>query len=114
LDEIPLLAVVAVFAEGVTRVSDAAELRTKESDRIASTTAMIRALGGGIEPKHDGFEVVGTGFLKGGVVESAQDHRIAMSAAVAALRADGPVTIRDADVAAVSWPGFYETLEAMW
>lgn len=114
LDEVPLVAVVGAYAQGITRVSDAAELRVKESDRIASTTAMIRALGGGIEAMPDGFEVVGTGFLEGGIVESAQDHRIAMSAAVAAMRADGPVTIRGADVASVSWPGFYETLEAMW
>lgn len=114
LDEIPLVAVVGVFAEGITRVSDASELRVKESDRIASTAAMIRALGGGIETTDDGFEVVGTGFLEGGVVETDRDHRIAMAAAVAALTADGPVTIRDADVAAVSWPGFYETLAMLW
>ncbi len=114
LDEMPLVAVVGAFAQGITRVSDAAELRVKESDRIASTTAMIRALGGGIEARPDGFDVVGTGFLEGGIVESAHDHRIAMSAAVAALRADGPVTIRGADIAGVSWPGFYETLEALW
>jgi 3-phosphoshikimate 1-carboxyvinyltransferase len=114
LDEMPLVAVVGAFAQGITRVSDAAELRVKESDRIASTTAMIRALGGGIEAKPDGFDVVGTGFLEGGTVESAHDHRIAMSAAVAAMRSDGPVTIRGADIAGVSWPGFYETLEALW
>jgi 3-phosphoshikimate 1-carboxyvinyltransferase len=75
---------------------------------------MIRALGGGIESKPDGFDIVGTGFLEGGTVESAHDHRIAMSAAVAAMRADGPVTIRGADIANVSWPGFYDTLEALW
>jgi 3-phosphoshikimate 1-carboxyvinyltransferase len=114
LDEIPLVAVVGAFAHGITRVSDAEELRLKESDRIVSTTAMIRALGGGIESKPDGFDVVGTGFLEGGTVESAHDHRIAMSAAIAAMRADGPVTIRGADIANVSWPGFYETLEALW
>ena len=114
LDEIPLVAVVGAYAQGITRVSDAAELRVKESDRIASTAAMIRALGGGIDLRRDGFEVVGTGFLEGGVVETAHDHRIAMSAAIAAMRADGPVTIRDAEIASVSWPGFYETLEAMW
>lgn len=114
LDELPLVAVVAAFAEGVTTVSGAEELRVKESDRIASTTAMIRALQGGIEPADDGFQVVGTGLLSGGTVDSAGDHRIAMAAAVAGLRADSPVEVLDADCAAVSWPDFYETLEAVW
>ncbi len=113
LDELPLLAVVAAFAEGITTVSGAEELRVKESDRIASTTAMLRALSGGIEPSHDGFEVVGTGFLSGGTVDPEGDHRIAMSAAIAGLRADGPVQILGAECAAVSWPDFYETLEAL-
>jgi 3-phosphoshikimate 1-carboxyvinyltransferase len=113
LDELPLLAVVASFAEGVTAVSQAEELRAKESDRIASTTAMIRALNGAIEPARDGFQVVGTGFLSGGTVESDGDHRIAMAAAVAGARADGPVEIMDSDCAAVSWPAFYDTLEAL-
>jgi 3-phosphoshikimate 1-carboxyvinyltransferase len=113
LDELPLLAVVASFAEGVTTVSQAGELRVKESDRIASTSSMISALKGAIEPAADGFQVIGTGFLSGGTVDAASDHRIAMSAAIAGLRADGPVEILDADCAAVSWPNFYETLEAL-
>ncbi|MCL1601197.1 MAG: 3-phosphoshikimate 1-carboxyvinyltransferase [Actinomycetia bacterium] len=114
LDELPLLAVVATFAEGITTVSNAEELRAKESDRIASTTAMIQALDGAIEPATDGFQVVGTGFLGGGEVDSLGDHRIAMAAAVAGLRADGPVEIVGAECAAVSWPAFYDTLEEMW
>lgn len=114
LDELPLLAVVAAFAEGITTVSNAEELRAKESDRIASTTAMIQALDGAIEPASDGFQVVGTGFLGGGEVNSLGDHRIAMAAAVAGLRADGPVEIVGAECAAVSWPAFYDTLEEMW
>jgi 3-phosphoshikimate 1-carboxyvinyltransferase len=114
LDELPLLAVVAAFAEGITTVSDAQELRVKESDRIASTTAMLRTLGGGIEPADDGFQVVGTGFLSGGVVDTYDDHRIAMAATVAGLCADDPVKIINADSAAVSWPDFYETLEDVW
>jgi 3-phosphoshikimate 1-carboxyvinyltransferase len=114
LDELPLLAVVAAFAEGITTVSNAEELHAKESDRIASTTAMIQALDGAIEPATDGFQVVGTGFLGGGEVRSVGDHRIAMAAAVAGLRADGPVEIIGAECAGVSWPEFYETLEEMW
>ncbi|MEN8040360.1 MAG: 3-phosphoshikimate 1-carboxyvinyltransferase [Actinomycetota bacterium] len=114
LDELPLVAVVAAFAEGVTTVRDATELRAKESDRIESTTQMLRSLGGGIEDSADGFSVVGTGFLNGGAIDSRGDHRIAMAGAVAGMRAQGPVTIENAQAAAVSWPGFYETLEELW
>ncbi len=114
LDELPLVAVVAAFAEGITSVSDAAELRAKESDRIDAVVAMMRALDGGIEPRDDGFDVVGTGFLTGGTIETASDHRIAMAGAVAATKADDAVIITDAEVASVSWPGFYSTLESLW
>lgn len=114
LDELPLVAVLAAYAEGTTVVRDAAELRVKESDRIASTVAMIRALGGEAEPTADGFLVTGTGPLSGGTVDAAGDHRIAMAAAVAATGATGPVLIEGASIAAVSWPTFYDTLEAVW
>lgn len=114
LDELPLLAIVASFADGITSVRDAAELRAKESDRIASTCDMVRRLGGGAEPAADGFEIVGLGWLDGGVVESCGDHRIAMAAGVAATASRGVVTIAGAAAAAVSWPDFYETLEAVW
>ena len=114
LDELPLVAVVGAYAEGLTVVGDAGELRAKESDRIASVVGMLQALDGGCEPTSDGFRVVGTGFLGGGIVETHRDHRIAMAAAVAATRADDAVTIQDADVASISWPTFYTTLEALW
>jgi 3-phosphoshikimate 1-carboxyvinyltransferase len=114
LDELPLVAVLGAYAEGITTVRDAAELRAKESDRIASTVAMIRALGGGAEATDDGFAVVGTGWLEEGTVDTDHDHRIAMAAAVAATGATGPIRIQGADAADVSWPGFYETLEATW
>ncbi len=114
LDELPLLGIVASFAEGTTSVADADELRIKESDRIASTCEMVRRLGGGAEPTADGFEIVGLGWLDGGTVDSFGDHRIAMAAAVAATGTRNAVDIARADVAAVSWPDFYETLEAVW
>jgi 3-phosphoshikimate 1-carboxyvinyltransferase len=114
IDELPLVAVLAAYAEGVTIVRDATELRAKESDRIVSTTGMVRALGGGAEPTEDGFAIIGTGFLDGGTVDAAGDHRIAMTAAVAATAADGPVTVVGASATNVSWPSFYETLEAVW
>lgn len=114
LDELPLVAVVASYAEGITTVADAAELRSKESDRIASTVAMVNGLGGGARAHDDGFEVLGIGWLDSGHVEAAGDHRIAMAAAVAATAATGPVTISGADSAGVSWPRFFEALEALW
>lgn len=114
LDELPLVAVLGAYAEGITTVRDAAELRVKESDRVATSVALIRALGGGAEATDDGFAVVGTGWLEAGVVEAHDDHRIAMAAGVAATGALGSVTINGADAAAVSWPGFYQTLEALW
>jgi 3-phosphoshikimate 1-carboxyvinyltransferase len=114
IDELPLVAVLAAYAEGITVVRDAAELKAKESDRTVSTAAMIRALGGGAEATDDGFAVIGTGFLDGGTVDAAGDHRIAMAGAVAATAAQGPVTIDGASAAAVSWPSIYDTLEAVW
>jgi 3-phosphoshikimate 1-carboxyvinyltransferase len=75
---------------------------------------MIRSLGGGAEATDDGFEVLGTGFLEGGIVDSAGDHRIAMAAAVAATAARRTVRIVGSSAAGVSWPSFYETLEAVW
>ena len=114
LDELPLVAVLGCLGEGVTLVKDAGELRAKESDRIASTVAMIRSLSGAIEETEDGFEIVGTGWLEPGVVESRGDHRIAMAAAVAAVGCTGSVSIEGADAASISWPGFYDVLEAAW
>lgn len=114
LDELPLVAVVAAYGEGMTIVKNAAELRSKESDRIATTVSLLRALGGAAEATDDGFGVVGTGRLEAGVVDAAGDHRIAMAAAVAATAASGPVTVRGAEAADVSWPGFYDELEALW
>lgn len=114
LDELPLVAVVGSFAEGITEVADAAELRAKESDRIASSCEMVRALGGGAEERADGFQVVGLGWLEGGTVDSAGDHRIAMAAGVAATGATGQVRIEGAEAAAVSWPDFYDTLGEVW
>lgn len=114
IDELPLVAVLAAYAEGTTVVRDAEELRVKESDRIMTTTSMIRALGGRAEATDDGFVVVGTGFLDGGIVDGSGDHRIAMAGAVAATAARDGVAITGASIAGVSWPSFYETLEAVW
>ena len=106
IDELPLLAAVAAHAEGETRIADAAELRVKESDRIAATAAMLRALGVEVEEHPDGLTVRGGRGVRAGVVESHGDHRIAMAGAVCALGAAGETLIRDTKNVATSFPTF--------
>ena len=110
IDEIPLLAIVAAYAEGDSVISGAGELRVKESDRIETTAAMIRALGGEVETRPDGMIIKGRGGLTGGKVDSFGDHRIAMSAAIGALGSRNGCEITGADSAAISYPGFWETI----
>ena len=105
IDEFPALFVAAALAEGETRVSGAAELRVKESDRIAAMAAALQALGAHIVETPDGAIIRG-GRLRGGEADSHGDHRIAMALAVAAQRADGEVRIRDCANVATSFPGF--------
>jgi 3-phosphoshikimate 1-carboxyvinyltransferase len=115
IDEIPILAALAAFAAGATTIADAGELRVKESDRLATTVAMLRAFGIEAEERGEGLLVHGTPErrLAPAVVDTSGDHRIAMSAAVLALRAGGPSTIRDVGNVATSFPGFVETLGAL-
>ncbi len=110
IDELPVLAVAACFAEGTTVIRDAAELRFKETDRIQTTVSQLRRLGANIEAKEDGMVIHGTGRLSGAVCESYADHRLAMSLAVAGLLAQGETTIQGAESASVSYPGFWEHL----
>ena len=105
-DLLPVLSVAAAFAQGKTTFINAARLRLKESDRLASSAAMIENLGGRAEVGEDELTVYGTGLI-GGPVESCNDHRIAMSAAVAATRCSKPVTILNAEAVKKSYPGFY-------
>jgi 3-phosphoshikimate 1-carboxyvinyltransferase len=114
IDELPILAVVASRAAGETAFRDAAELRVKESDRIATTAAMLRAFGVDIDERPDGFRVRGRPDrpLDPARIDAAGDHRIAMSAAVAALAASGPVRVDDVDNVATSFPDFPEVLSA--
>lgn len=113
IDELPLVAVVASQARGTTVVRDAAELRVKETDRIATTVSELRKLGAHIEPTPDGFTVEGPTTLMGGAVEGHGDHRLAMALAVAALAARGPSTVYGAEVTGDSFPGFETTLQAL-
>lgn len=112
IDELPVLCVIAAAAEGETVISDATELRVKESDRIAIIARGLRALRGEVEERPDGLTVYGSP-LHAGRVASGGDHRIAMAFAVAGLLADGPVTVEGAESIAVSFPGFADTVRAV-
>ncbi len=111
-DLLPILAVAAARARGVTRFVGGARLRLKESDRIESTASLLRALGVGAETLPDGLTVHGGSFV-GGLVDGANDHRIVMAAAVAAVTAKGAVTIRGAEAVAKSYPRFFEDLKSL-
>ncbi len=113
IDEIPVLAVAACCAKGKTVIRDAAELRVKESDRIATTARELMKMGAHIEELPDGMIIHGGAPLKGAAVESHGDHRLAMSLAIAALVAEGETVIQDAEVVDISYPGFWEHLEAL-
>lgn len=115
IDELPILAVLAARAHGTTVVRDAEELRVKESDRIATTCALLRAFGVSCEARPDGFVVEGRPDrpLEPARVHAQGDHRIAMSAAVAGLVASGPTHIDDADNVATSYPGFAAALSQL-
>jgi 3-phosphoshikimate 1-carboxyvinyltransferase len=110
IDEIPVLAVAAAFAQGTTVIKDAAELRVKESDRLAVMATELGKMGAKISELADGLEITGGQELQGAQVDSFTDHRIAMSLAIAALRARGKTTILRAEAASISYPNFVETL----
>jgi 3-phosphoshikimate 1-carboxyvinyltransferase len=113
IDELPLVALAACFAEGTTTIRDAEELRRKESDRIATVTEALTALGGKVEPTEGGMVIEGTGGLRGGTIDSHGDHRIAMLGAVAGLASQEGVEVRGMDAAAVSYPGFEADLASL-
>ncbi len=113
IDELPVLAFAASQAAGITTVRDAAELRVKESDRIAATAAGLSAMGAKVRETADGMAIEGGAKLAGAEVRSFGDHRIAMTLAVAALAADGETAIDGADAADVSYPAFWDALAAL-
>jgi 3-phosphoshikimate 1-carboxyvinyltransferase len=113
IDELPLVALAACFAEGTTRIRDAAELRRKESDRIETVSAALTALGGEVETTEDGMVIGGSGGLRGGRIDSHGDHRIAMLGAVAGLVSREGVEVQGMDAAAVSYPGFEADLASL-
>jgi 3-phosphoshikimate 1-carboxyvinyltransferase len=113
IDEIPVLAVAGCVARGKTVIRDAGELRVKESDRIATVVSELSRLGAQIEPLPDGMVIYGGRLLSGREVDSHFDHRLAMSLAIAGLTAAGETTIRHAQVAEVSYPAFWQTLQQL-
>src|SRR3954449_12275490 len=113
IDELPLVGLLGCFADGETVVRGAAELRLKESDRIASVVDGLRALGGDAEATADGFVVRGTGGLRGGVIESRGDHRLAMLGAVAGLASREGVEVVGMEAAAISYPEFVADLQSL-
>ncbi|MCR4406181.1 MAG: 3-phosphoshikimate 1-carboxyvinyltransferase [Anaerolineae bacterium] len=113
IDEFPVLAVAATQSHGTTTVRDAAELRVKESDRIATVVAELRALGARIEPLPDGFLIEGPTPLYGTGVDSHNDHRLAMALAVAGLIAEGETVIENAECIEDSFPGFASLMRSL-
>jgi 3-phosphoshikimate 1-carboxyvinyltransferase len=114
IDEFPVLAVAATQAEGETAISDAGELRVKESDRIAAIVSELRKLGASIEERADGFVVQGPTPLRGTLVDSRADHRLAMALAVAGLIASGETIIAGAGCMGESFPGFEASLRSLY
>lgn len=113
IDELPVIAAMACFAEGTTIIRDAAELKVKESNRIAVMTENLTAMGADVTETEDGMIIRGGKPLHGAVIDSKKDHRIAMTFAVTALAADGKTEILDADCVNISYPGFYGDLERL-
>ncbi len=113
IDELPMLAVMAAFAEGETIIRNAEELKVKESDRIAVMTENLSAMGAEVTATSDGMIIRGGAALTGTRIHTYKDHRIAMSFAVAGLAADGVTVIEDAGCVNISYPGFYEDLQRL-
>ncbi len=109
-DLVPVIAATAALANGTTRITGASRLRIKESDRLATTTAVLTALGADVRQTDDGLIITGKPALSGGSVDAYGDHRIAMTAAVASLGCRAPVTIEGAQAVAKSYPTFWEQL----
>ena len=111
IDEIPILCLAAAAADGTTVIRGAGELRHKESDRIEGTAAGLRALGARIEVDGDDLRITGGAVLHGAETDSLDDHRLAMTFAIAGLIATGETTVGRPGAAAISYPGFFDDLE---
>lgn len=114
IDELPVIAIMAAYAEGTTVIADAAELKVKESNRIDVMVNNLTAMGADITGTEDGMIIKGGKPLHGTLIHSMDDHRIAMSFAVAALRAEGMTTIEGGECVNISYPAFYKDLESLF
>jgi 3-phosphoshikimate 1-carboxyvinyltransferase len=113
IDELPVLAAIAPYTVDGMRIRDARELRVKESDRIALVVKNLRAMGAEVVEHEDGMDIPGGQTLRGGIIDSGLDHRIAMAFSIAALRAEGPTEIRGAEAASISFPEFFTWLDEL-
>jgi 3-phosphoshikimate 1-carboxyvinyltransferase len=113
IDELPVLAAIAPYTEGGMKIRDAKELRVKESDRIALVVKNLRAMGAEVVEHDDGMDIPGGQRLRGGVIDSGMDHRIAMAFSIAALRAEGETQIHGAEAASISFPEFFTWLDEL-
>ena len=113
IDELPMIAVLACFAKGTTVIRDAAELKVKESNRIRVIVENLTAMGADIEETEDGMIIHGGRPLHGAVIDSHNDHRIAMSFSIAALNCEGEITITRKDCVSISYPRFYIDLKKL-
>ena len=112
-DLIPVVSCLAALCEGETRIENAARLRLKESDRLQTTAALISALGSSVRELPDGLIILGRARLSGGTADACGDHRIAMSAAMAACGCEGPVTVLGSECVAKSYPAFWEDFASL-
>ena len=113
IDELPMIAVMAAFAEGTTVIRDAQELRVKESDRIQVMTENLRKMGADIQATEDGMIIHGGKPLHGAEIDSHLDHRVAMSFAVAGLLSEGTLSIKNGECVNISYPEFYSDLYSL-
>jgi 3-phosphoshikimate 1-carboxyvinyltransferase len=111
IDELPMLAVLATQAQGVTEVEGAEELRVKETDRIEAVAVNLRAMGAQIEVRPDGYRIEGPQKLHGAQINSFHDHRIAMAFSIAGLIAQGETEIQHPECVGISYPAFFDTLK---
>jgi 3-phosphoshikimate 1-carboxyvinyltransferase len=113
IDEIPIIALAAVFAEGETKIVDAEELRYKESDRISLTVNWMKKAGAEVEELKDGMIITGNNIINGGAFSSHGDHRLAMTLGIASLVSDKIITVENSEASNVSYPGFWEYLNKL-
>lgn len=113
IDEIPIIAVMAAYARGTTAIRDAGELKVKESNRIDTVTAGLRAMGVPVIPTEDGMIIEGADKLRGASIKTCFDHRVAMSFAIAGLAAEGVTRIEDSQCVSVSYPGFFDEINQL-